>query len=81
MLADILIEYDFREHVASDIGVNQKFLPVSQIQTQENLDRISLWTQKNLMKLKESKTDYQVFTRTQNRFATRLTLNGKLIER
>ena len=33
------------------------------------------------MKLKESKTDYQVFTRTQNRFATRLTLNGKYIDR
>ena len=76
MLADILIEYDFREHVASDVGVNQKFLSVSQLQTQENLDRISLWTQENLMKLKESKTDYQVFTRTQNRFATRFTLNG-----
>ena len=35
----------------------------------------------NLMKLKESKTDYMVFSRSREAFATRLTLNGKLIER
>ena len=33
------------------------------------------------MLLRETKTDYQVFTRVQNRFATRFTVNGKYIER
>ena len=33
------------------------------------------------MTLQESKTDYTIFTRTRDRFATRLTLNGQLIER
>ena len=81
MLGDILEEYNFRGHLASDIGVGQLFLPKRKLVTQENLDKIALWTVQNKMKLKESKTDYTVFTRTQHRFATRLKLNGKLIER
>ena len=33
------------------------------------------------MRLRESKTDYLVFTRAQNRFATRFSVNDKFIER
>ena len=81
MLGNILTEYNFHEHVASDIGLGERFLPAQGLATQENLDKISLWTSENLMKLKESKTDYQVFTRARDRFATRFTVNGKYIER
>ena len=35
-----LSEYNFRNHVASDIGVNQKFLSPSNIQSQEYLDEV-----------------------------------------
>ena len=81
MLGDILKEYNFNEHVASDIALGELFLPNERLVTQENLNKISAWTVQNKMKLKESKTDYTVFTRTRERFATRLTLNGKLIQR
>ena len=57
MLGDILTQYNFHDHVASDIGVDQLNLPPQYLKTQENLHRISSWTQENLMKLKESKTD------------------------
>ena len=62
LLADILTEYNFMEHVASDVGMDQLYLPSHQLETQVNLERIAKWTDDNLMKLKESKTNYIVFT-------------------
>ena len=38
-------------------------------------------TEDNLMRLKESKTKYIIFTRSRQDFATRITVNNKLIER
>ena len=61
MLADALTEYNFLEHVASDVGVDQLFLPPQGLETQVNLDKIAQWTDSNLMKLKESKTSYIFF--------------------
>ena len=81
LLGDILTEYNFYQHVASDVGVDELFLSPQGLATQVNLDKIAKWTEENLMLLRETKTDYQVFTRVQNRFATRLTVNGKFIER
>ena len=81
MLADVLTEYNFLEHVASDVGLDQLYLPAQGLVTQANLDEISRWTDDNLMQLKESKTNYTVFTRSRQDFATRLTVNGKFIER
>ena len=81
MLADILIEYNFLDHVASNIGVDQLYLPGQGLQTQINLYKIALWTENNLMKLKESKTNYILFTRSRTDFTTRLTINDKFIER
>ena len=81
ILANTLIEYNIWEHVASDVGVDQLFLPAQGLATQNNLARISEWTDQNLMKLKESKTNYILFTRSRQDFATRLTVNDRLIER
>jgi hypothetical protein len=67
--------------VASDVGVDKLFLPPQGLETQSNLDKIAKWTDNNLMKLKESKTSYIVFSRSKQNFATRLTVNGKLVER
>ena len=81
MLGHIITEYDFSTHVPSDIGVGERFLPAHRLEVQDNLDQIATWTGNNKMRLKESKTDYIVFTRARDKFATRLTLNGKFIER
>ena len=81
MLADALTEYNFWEHVASDIGVDQRYLPPQGLETKLNLDEIAMRTADNLMLLKESKTSYIIFTRSHQDFATRLTLNNKLIKR
>ena len=74
-LAGLLKSYNFHDHVASDIGTDQLYLPATSYQTQENLDTISEWTNTNIMKLNEAKSHYMIFTRTKQEFATRLFLN------
>ena len=81
ILTDVLIEYDFRAHVASDIGIGQRFLPPSATKTQSYNEGISLWTQQNLMKLNSDKSKYTLHTRTKEDFTTRLTLDNCLIDR
>ena len=81
MLGNILTEYEFSSHVAADIGLGERFIPAQELETDENLHRIAEWAASNLMKLKEFKTDYIIFTMAREGFETRLTLNGKFIER
>ena len=40
-------EYDFSQHVASDIGTDQVYLLPDAIHTQDNLDSISHWINDN----------------------------------
>ena len=58
-MADTLIEYDFWSHVASDVGVDQRFLPP--VSTQFYNDSISDWTRQNLMKLNTDKAKYILY--------------------
>ena len=75
-MAGLLSSYNFHLHVASDIGVDQLFLPPVNYQTQAHLDAITDWTDNNLMKLNEAKSSYMIFSRTKAKFVTRLNLNG-----
>ena len=81
LLGNLLTEYDFTQHVASDIGIGQSFLPPQKCQTQVNLNTIATWTDENLMKMNEAKSNYLVFTRSKEKFATRFTLNNKHLEK
>ena len=81
MLGDILTEYNFLEHVPSDIGVDQPFLDPSKCTTNENLNKIATWTDENLMLLNEAKSEYQIFTRSRQEFAARFSINNRTIER
>ena len=80
-LSGLLVDYDFFNHVASDVGVEQRFLPPTNFGTQECLDEISRWTDINLMKLNAAKCDYMVFSRSEEDFATRLTINDTKLNR
>ena len=75
------MDYDFSQHVASDIGIDEKFLPPESYSTQETLDTVSQWTQDNLMKLNEEKCKYMAFSRSESKFATRLKINDVNLER
>ena len=80
-LSGLLVEYDFRSHVASDVGIGQQFLPPDKFNTQQNLNEISSWTERNLMKLNAQKCNYMIFSRSGQNFATRLTINDINLDR
>ena len=80
-LAGFLVESNFLGHVASDIGIDDKYLPASTYQSQEHLDFISNWTSQNLMRLNEAKSNYMVFSRSKEKFATRLSINSVKLDR
>ena len=74
-----LSSYNFKHHVASDIGINQKFLPSSQ--SQQYLNQIEKWTHDNLMELNVKKLKVMIFNYTDNfQFSTQLYLENTLLE-
>ena len=77
MIGDILTEYNFVEHVASDIGINQQYLPAQSYETQTHLNNIAQWSSNNLAKINELKTNYIVFSRAKSDFATIMTINDR----
>ena len=80
-MTDFLIQCDFRKHGASDIAIDQRFLPCSSTKTQLFKEGIFLWTQQNQTRLNIEKSEYVVHTRMKEDFATRFTLGNELIER
>ena len=79
-LAGLLSDYNFRFHVASDIGIDSYYLPPQNILMQEHLNKISSWTDENLMVLNENKSKYIIFNRAQADFNTRLSINNRILE-
>ena len=57
-LAGALTEYDFSQHIASDVGIQQKYLPPSTYTMQTTLDNLAQWTEENKMKINEQKYMY-----------------------
>ena len=80
-LSGLLTDYDFLQHVASDIGIDDQYLSPDTNPTQTNLNYVSNWTDENLMKLNEQKCNYMVFSRSDAKFATRLNVNNTYLER
>ena len=80
-LSGLLVQYNFQEHVASDIGIGQEYLPPASYNSQQAIDSIANWTTNNLMKLNEAKCYYMIFSRSKSDFATRLSVNNKNLER
>ena len=70
LLSGLLVEYNFYQHVASDVGIDEEYLPADNYSTQQSLNYISNWTRENLMKLNEAKCNYMVFSRSRTKFAT-----------
>ena len=75
-----LSSYNFRKHVASDIGIDQNYLPAENFYSQQSLNEIENWTEKNLSKLNTSKSKIMVFNFTEEKFATRLLLENVILE-
>ena len=48
MMGGLLTEYNFKQHVASDIGIDELYIPANSLKTQGNLNNISEWTDVNM---------------------------------
>ena len=73
--------YNFKHHVASDIGIDQKFLPSENTHSQQYLNQIENWTILNKSKLNVKKSHVMIFNFTEDfKFSTRLYLENKLLE-
>ena len=81
LISGLLVEYDFHQHVASDIATDMKDLPADTYNIQSNINNIAQWTDRNLMKLNEAKCKFMIFTRTKENFTTRLSVNNQSLER
>ena len=79
-LSGVLTDFDCQMSVPSDIGVDQKYLPPENYNTQGSLDQIASWTDENMMLINVEKTNYMIFSRSQQDFATRLNMNGSKID-
>ena len=76
-----LIHYDVWKHVPLDVGTDERFLPPKTFESQSMNNNIVTWTRDNNMVLNKSKSKYMLFSRSNERFATRLLLVGELMER
>jgi hypothetical protein len=59
-----IASYNFRNHVASDISTDQKFLPPENCLSQTYLDSVKQWTDVKMMRLNKEKTKVIVFNYT-----------------
>ena len=76
LLGDWLSNYNFKLHVANDIGLEENFISPDNLQTQSHLNEIAKWTASNEMKLNEEKCKYMIFTRSLTEIATRFEINS-----
>ena len=81
LLASLLTEFSFRQHVGSDIGIDEYYVPPTSLKTQDNVNQIADWTKENKMKLNKDKRSYMVFSRSNTEFSTIITMNGKTLDR
>ena len=65
-----IASYNFKAHVASDISIDNYYLPVENILSQKYVDSIEQWTEQKQMKLNPYKSKYMVINFTQNTKST-----------
>ena len=76
-----LSSYNFKNHVASDIGIDDHFLSPENSKSQDFLNKIQHWTNEKKMCLNKSKTKVMIFNYSHNyQFSTRLYIENELLE-
>ena len=81
LLGGLLVDYDCHSHVPSDVSPDELFLPPENLRTVANLDSISSWTSRNLISLNPEKSNFIIFSKSKQKFTTRLNLDEKAIEK
>ena len=72
--------YNFKTHVASDIGIDQYFISPQNLESNQYLKKISEWTDSKRMKLNGEKSSLMIFNETKNyQVTTRLELENSFL--
>ena len=72
--------YNFKAHVASDIGIGNSYLPAENFKSQQYIQNIEQWTEAKQMKLNVDKTKYMVINFTKKyQVNTRLHMHNELL--
>ena len=80
-LVSNVVSYNFKAHVASDIGTHGQYIPGTNLKSQRYSSNINEWTVSKKMKLNEKKTKFMLFNYTNKwQFNTRIYINNALIE-
>ena len=76
-----LASYNIKLHIPSDIGTHNQHIPSQNLKSQQWLDCISDWTNKQKMKINVKKTKCMVFNYSnKHQFSPRLEIDGEPIE-
>ena len=76
-----LSSFNSRASVPNDIGDHNQFIPVQFLKSQDYLNTIKEWTDRQKMILNQNKTKVMTFNFTDNhQFSSRLTLNNEHLE-
>ena len=68
-------------HVASDIPTNGYFIQNTNLETQDNLNKICEWTSANKMKINKKKSNGMIFNFTNNyQFSSWITIEAEVID-
>ena len=67
--------------MASDVGIDDRFLPSTTFRSQDTLNFISNWTIENQMKLNTKKCNYMIFSRSEEQFANHLRIDNFKLDR
>ena len=80
-LVSKIVSYNFKQHVASDIGIHNQFISNEMTETQGVVKNINEWTKNQKMKLNGTKTKYMILNYTNNyQFNTRILLDDKILD-
>ena len=81
LISITLSNYNHQNHVASDVGIEHKYLDPQSSKSQDYLNKIAEWTTNQEMKLNCEKTKYMIFNPSKKyQFNTRLKLEGKNLQ-
>ena len=76
-----IASYNFKLHVASDIGIDNKYLPQENCQSQTYLKNIEQWTEEKEMKLNSEKSKFMLINFTNKyQINTRLNMENQLLQ-
>ena len=73
--------FNIKHEVPNDIGEDNLYIPPENLKSQENLNKINIWTNNQKMKINKTKTKTMIFNYTNNyQFNRRLKIDNEILQ-